>query len=99
MILNTLRRLYRILKNKYVLFTLVMVCWILFFDRYNLMRRYNDLKDLREAQAEKTYYEKQIQEVAKAKDELFSDKKKLEKFAREKYYMKKDSEDLFIVEH
>ena len=76
-----------------------MLSWILFFDRYNLMRRYNDSKELHEAQAEKNYYEKKIQEVAKAKDELFSDKKKLEKFAREKYYMKKDSEDLFIVEH
>ena len=96
--MKVLRKLIRFLKNKYVLFTLIMASWILFFDRYNLLRRFNDLKVLHEAQAEKTDYDKKI-EVSKAKDGLFSDKKKLEKFAREKYYMKKDSEDLFIVEH
>jgi hypothetical protein len=36
--------------------------------------------------------------VKKDHDELFGDRASLEKFAREKYLMKKESEDIFIVE-
>ena len=38
-----------------------------------------------------------LQEVEKDRDELFGDRESLEKFAREKYLMKKESEDIFIV--
>ena len=46
----------------------------------------------------KTYYEEKIKEVEKDRDELFGDRESLEKFAREKYLMKKETEDIFIVE-
>ena len=46
---------------------------------------------------EKGYYNNEINKVDDLKQELFSTDEKKEKFAREKYYMKKDNEDVFIV--
>jgi cell division protein FtsB len=89
----------RLLRNKYFIIAAVMIVWISFFDRYNLIRRFfRDGKEYRELVEERDYYAKKIEEVKKTKDELFSDQSKLEKFAREHYYMKKDNEDIFIVE-
>lgn len=46
---------------------------------------------------EKTYYQEKIKEVEQDRNELFGDKESIEKFAREKYLMKKENEDIFIV--
>jgi hypothetical protein len=53
---------------------------------------------LRSLENERVYYEEKIKEVEKDRNELFGDNHSLEKFAREKYLMKKESEDIFIVE-
>jgi cell division protein FtsB len=86
------------IKNKYVIFTAIMVVWIGFFDRYNVIRRIKDTVDLHKMQDERVYYEQKIQEVSKSRGELFSNVENLEKFARERYFMKKDNEEVFIVE-
>lgn len=94
-----MEKLLRIVKNRYFIVTAIMVVWISFFDRYNLVRRlFRDGRDYSELKSEKVYYQKKIEEVKKNKEELFSSNEKLEKFAREKYYMKKDGEDVFVVE-
>jgi cell division protein FtsB len=94
-----MKKLLRILSNRYVIVTAIMVVWICFFDRYNLVRRlFKDGAEYSELKSERDYYQKKITEVKKEKEELFSNNEKLEKFAREKYYMKKDGEDVFVVE-
>ena len=76
-----------------------MLIWISFFDRYNLVRRlFRDGREYSALKTEKNYYEKKIIEIKKEKEELLGNNDKLEKFAREKYYMKKDGEDVFVVE-
>lgn len=72
------------------------ILWMTVFDSNNfidlieLRREIGDLKDKKE------YYTTEIAVARKTQLELFSNSKNLEKFAREKYYMKKDNEDLFI---
>ena len=75
-----------------------MVVWISFFDRYNLIRRLKDEVDLKKLENERDYYKAKTEEVKHAREELFSNEEKLEKFAREKYFMKKDNEEVYIVE-
>lgn len=98
---NLLRRIYDslpgFLRNKYLIAFSVFVIWILLFDNNNLIKRYNDLKDLRQLQKDKDYYTTRIEEDRRKLNELRTDSKNLEKFAREQYYMKKDNEDLFII--
>jgi len=53
---------------------------------------------VRSLEREKEFYQEKISEVEKDRTELMTNKELLEKFAREKYLMKKESEDLFIVQ-
>ena len=85
------------LKTKYVLALIIFGAWILFFDRNNLFSQaelYLDLSELKEKEA---YYEEKIGEVNRDQEELLTDQKSIEKFAREQYWMKKDNEDIFII--
>ncbi len=84
-------------RNKYILVTLAFLIWMLFFDNYNLFVRSEIRGELREVRQKKAYYEAQIEEVKTELNSLFGSEESLEKFAREKYYMKRADEDVFII--
>ena len=88
---------FPILRNKFVLTILVFGVWIVLFDQNNMLDRFSDMKTLKKIEKEKDYYQNKIKEDQKRIQELTSDKDDLEKFAREKYLMKKDNEVIFIV--
>src|SRR5664279_4050040 len=86
------------LKNKYILTFVCFGVWILFIDdRDFITTHFRHLKELHKLEARKIYYEGQILTVRKELDQLKSNPATLEKYAREKYLMKRDNEDLFIV--
>lgn len=84
-------------RNKYFVASLLFVVWMLFFDNrdWSLIRsRKQKLHELAESEA---ILSKKITDTRKELDMLRTDVGSLEKYAREKYYMKKDNEDVFIV--
>jgi len=85
-------------RNFYFLTAFFFFIWMVALDSNNLFTRYELSSKLGSLENEKEYYEEKIKEVEKDRDELFGDKESLEKFAREKYLMKKESEDIFIVQ-
>jgi cell division protein DivIC len=86
------------LKNKYVLTILFFALWILFIDdRDFVTTHFRHVKELHKLEARKLYFEDQILTVRKELDQLKSNPATLEKYAREKYLMKRDNEDLFVV--
>lgn len=92
------KRLPKFVKNPYFLLTFGFVFWMLFFDSEDLFKQYQLARKVKQLYEEKTYYLKQIEIVKKEREELMSDADLLEKFAREKYFMKKPTEDVYIVE-
>ena len=84
-------------KNIYFITTFLFLIWMLFFDRNNVITSYRTNKNLNTLRIQKQYYIAEIEKVNTLKDELFSTADKKEKFAREKYLMKKDNEDLYII--
>lgn len=95
--MNLLKNVLPWLKNRYVLTLLVFGVWMSFFDSHDLITQYRYRVRLSELEENKRFYEEQIIQVKKDREELMTDTEKLEKFAREKYKMKKDDEDLYIV--
>jgi cell division protein FtsB len=89
-------RLPKALRNFYVITGLSFFVWMLFVDSNNLISRYRLSAKLRALENEKEYYIQKIKEVEQDKQELFGDRESLEKFAREKYLMKKENEDVFV---
>ena len=70
---------------------------MLFFDRYSIINRYRIADDLHELKDEQAYYSSSIEEDSATLQMLEQDRAKLEKFAREKYLMKKDNEDIYLI--
>jgi cell division protein FtsB len=84
--------------NKYLLATTFFICWLMFFDHndvFTILKRNQELNVLK---AKKAWYQEQIKITQKEVDALRLNAASLEKVAREKYLMKKENEDLFIVE-
>lgn len=71
--------------------------WMLVFDANDFVKQYDMYAKLHELQAERKYYLDNIETVKKERSELLSSPELLEKFAREKYIMKRPGEDVFIL--
>ncbi|HRY32442.1 MAG TPA: septum formation inhibitor [Bacteroidales bacterium] len=89
--------LLKLLKNKYFITFLAFLIWLSVFDRNNLIYQFRLTQTLSQLEKQKKYYTEEIRNDRQTALELKSDLKNLEKFAREKYLMKKEGEDLYIV--
>jgi len=95
--MSVLRFILRILINKYFLTTVAFVVWMVFFDSNNLLTRNRLQEKLDGLNVEKQFYLQEIRKDSTLTQQLLSDSAELIKFARERYLMKKDHEDLFLV--
>jgi cell division protein FtsB len=84
--------------NKYWLVILLFVAFTFFIGDSTLLRHHRLDDRIRALENEINRYEKQIERDRQKIRELHTDKEGLEQFAREEYLMKKENEDLFIVE-
>jgi cell division protein FtsB len=84
-------------KNFYLITAVLFVGWMLFFDTNDVYSQYKLKQKLHELESQKVYYEDNIIEVRSEREALLNDEDLLEKFAREKYFMKKSGEDLFVI--
>ena len=91
------KKILSLFKNKYFLSIVVFFIWLLIFDQNNLIDRVSNIHKLNQLEKEKKYYLHKIEQDEKRMNELKTDKKNLEKFAREQYLMKKDNEDIFVI--
>jgi cell division protein DivIC len=85
-------------KNVFILILTVFIIWMIFFDANSYLIHHELNSDINELESEKKYYQKEIEKDKKAIKKL-STEEGLEKFAREEYYMKRDSEEIFIIEY
>lgn len=77
---------------------LAFAIWMLFFDAnsYLIHRELNS--EMEDLENERDYYKKEIQKDKKALKAL-STEEGLERLAREKYYMKRENEEIYIIEY
>jgi cell division protein FtsB len=91
-----LNRIPNWLKNKYSFTILVFLVFVGFFDQNNLLTQYSYRSQLNKLKTEKAYFNSEIEKTSKELEELTKNPASLEKFAREKYFMKKDNEEVFV---
>ncbi len=80
------------------LFVVVFIFIMVFIDNNSLIQRYEYNKKIKELQKEIKHYNQIIEEGRLQLEELRSNDDNLEKFAREKFLMKKPNEDIFLIE-
>ena len=94
---NIINLLPKPLRNKYLILLLLFIFWIVFLDDYNLINQNkmkNNVDDLKE---QKEFYISEIKSDSTELSKLKNDSEEQERFAREKFLMKKDNEDIFII--
>ena len=94
---NIINLLPKPLRNKYLILLLLFIFWIIFLDDYNLINQNkmkNNVDDLKE---QKEFYISEIKSDSTELSKLKNDSEEQERFAREKFLMKKDNEDIFII--
>ena len=75
----------------------IWLIWIVFIDDNNVRVVWSNYWKMKELEHEKEYYQEKITEVKKERDEVFGNRKLLEKWAREKYLMRKPTEDVYVI--
>ena len=91
-------KFFKPFKNIFVLILAAFAIWMLFFDA-NSWLIHNELNtEIEDLENEKEYYKKEIEKDNKEIKKL-STQEGLEKFAREEYYMKREKEEIFIIEY
>lgn len=95
--MNLFNKVPKFIKNFYFLFTLGFVIWMLFLDANDMGTQITLTRKLNALEKEKEFYQEKIDQVEKDREELLSNDELLEKFAREKYLMKKPGEDVYVI--
>lgn len=85
------------MNNKYFYTAFAFVVWMFFFDSDNLLVQIRLSRKIKNLEDQKAYYSKEIAKNKNALNALQYDTTKLEDYARKKYFMKKDNEDIFVV--
>jgi cell division protein DivIC len=86
-----------LLRNKYLITALGFLAWMLFIDRNDLPTQWKRVKELKTLQQSEKTMDKQISDTKQELELLKTNPSTLEKYAREKFMMKRDNEDVFIV--
>jgi cell division protein FtsB len=95
--MKIIKRIPKIFKSFYFIVAVLFLIWMTLIDSNDLITQSRLGAKQSELQEARAFYLNKIQDVKHDQQALNSDKNLLEKIAREKYLMKKDSEDLFIV--
>lgn len=92
-----LRYVPHFLRNRYGASALVLVAWVAFFDDYDLYTTFKLRRELGKMQDQHEWYANEIGHSKEQLHELNSNTDLLEKFARERYLMKRDNEEIFVL--
>jgi len=91
-------KIVKFFTNKYVIILLFFIIWMTFFDENSFLNHHELNKEIEKLEDANEYYQNQIDTDSKIIENL-KDPDSLEKYAREEYKMKKENEDIFIIEY
>ena len=84
--------------NKYIIVVAIFIVWMVFFDENSMLNHREFNKEINKLNSEKEYYNTQIKQDKELINKL-ENKEELEKFAREEYNMKREKEEIYIIEY
>lgn len=88
---------FKFLGNKYIWVLLFFLTWMIFLDNYSYFDHRFLNKQIEELEDNENYYQVEIKKDEENIKQL-KNTEQVERYAREKYFMKKDSEDIYIIE-
>lgn len=95
--MNRLKNIFKPFKNIFLLVTIIFIVWMLFFDANSWLIQRELNKEIDALNVKKEFYESKISSDKK-EIKILQTLEGVEKYAREKYNMKKENEDIYIIE-
>ncbi len=93
-----MKRVFSILTNKFLLTAVAFAAWMFFFDQNDIFTMKQRRKELQGTKDNIAYLNSEISRMEKEQDEMTGNPQKLEQYARENYHLKRDNEDVYIIE-
>lgn len=87
----------RYIKNKYTITIVAFVIWLFFFDKNDIISAVKMRIELSKLRDQQEYYKQELANTKEIQKAIFEHNENLEKFAREKFFMKKDNESLYVI--
>ena len=94
---DIIKKLPKPLRNKYLILFLLFILWVVFIDDYNLINQSKIKNTVDDLKSQKEFYITEIKSDSIELYKLQNDPAEQERFAREKFLMKKENEDIFII--
>ena len=94
---DIIKKLPKPLRNKYLILFLFFILWVVFIDDYNLINQSKIKNTVNDLNIQKEFYISEIKSDSTELYKLQNDPAEQEKCAREKFLMKKENEDIFII--
>ena len=95
--MNRLKNILKPFKNIFLLVTIIFIVWMLFFDANSWLIHRELNKEIDALNVKKEFYESEINSDKK-EIKILQTPEGVEKYAREKFNMKKENEDIYIIE-
>jgi len=96
-----MKKVFKIITNKYFITGAVFLAWCLFFDQNDWFTLHEKQKDLNDIKSKLTFMNAEIGRMEAERKTLTdsTDRRRLEIYARENYRMRKDSEDVYVIDN
>ena len=93
-----MKKVFKVLTNKYFLATVAFLMWTIFFDQNDWMTLQQRQKELNAIKGNIAYLNTEIARMNTERNDLVTNPRKLEQYARESYRMKQDGEDVYVID-
>jgi len=84
--------------NRYFIVSIGFVVWMLFFDQRDFFQQRERATELKKVEDAKKYYQKEIEYTQKQLNNIQNNKAAIEKYARERYLLRREGEELYLFE-
>ena len=94
-----MERFLTLIRNKYLIAGAAFVIWMCFFDRYDVSTQFAYKQEKSKLETEKAFYETEIGQMEKSIKNAQYNPSEIQRIARERYKMKKDNEDVYVIQN
>jgi cell division protein FtsB len=93
-----IKKIIPFVANRYFIVSIGFVVWMLFFDQRDFFQQRERSAELKKVEDAKKYYQKEIQSTQRQLDNIQNNKTAIEKYARERYLLRREGEELYLFE-
>ena len=89
---------FKFVWNRYFILTVSFAIWMIFFDQNSFFVHRELDKQIKLLEVDEQYYQEHLDKETEKLNQLNSNPAEIERIAREKHFLKKDDEDIFIIQ-